>query len=365
MIQACRPVVEKYGVFKITSTTPGAVIKINGKTTDSLEVIVGREVEWSVEAEGYIAQTGKVFFDKDTTITIELEKYRRPLNKYVAIAYQNTIGAVSDDGINWTATTLPAAHRWISLAAGDGKIIALAEGGQMAYTENGVDWVELPGLSSAYWAAITYGNGRYVAVAGTFMSSSNKVAYSDDGINWTEIKNSNNLSKKWMSVTYGDGWFVAVSENGPFMCSEDGINWLELAVDEAAWQSIAYSNGYFVAIAYKSTLSCWSKSVTTLWGNATMPLSQDWYTVGQLNGKFVALGSRSATGCWMGGGNVFGSWSTMSMPSDAGWHGVCGGADKFVAVAGTTDEAAYSSDGINWTTTTMPASINWYSVIYG
>lgn len=61
------------------------------------------------------------------------------------------------------------------------------------------------------------------------------------------------------------------------------------------------------------------------------------------------------------------------MPSDAKWYSVCYGNGKFVAVARqltahtseSTNAAAYSTDGINWTQTTLPAIGAWDSVCYG
>jgi hypothetical protein len=38
---------------------------------------------------------------------------------------------------------------------------------------------------------------------------------------------------------------------------------------------------------------------------------------------------------------------------------------KFVAVDRGSNKAAYSTDGKNWTETTLPSSANWYNVIYG
>jgi hypothetical protein len=45
------------------------------------------------------------------------------------------------------------------------------------------------------------------------------------------------------------------------------------------------------------------------------------------------------------------------------WYGVTYGNGKFVAI--NSNEAIYSTDGINWTATTMPSSVYWRSVTYG
>ena len=56
--------------------------------------------------------------------------------------------------------------------------------------------------------------------------------------------------------------------------------------------------------------------------------------------------------------------------SDDAWLSVCYGNGKFVAVAnvnfnGDASASAYSTDGINWTLSTMPVAANWNSVCYG
>jgi hypothetical protein len=43
------------------------------------------------------------------------------------------------------------------------------------------------------------------------------------------------------------------------------------------------------------------------------------------------------------------------------WNPVC----KFVVVTYDGDKTAYSTDGINWTTATLPSSASWRSVTYG
>lgn len=47
------------------------------------------------------------------------------------------------------------------------------------------------------------------------------------------------------------------------------------------------------------------------------------------------------------------------------WAYVCYGDGKFVAVSQENTIAAYSTDGVNWTQTTLPVSENWNSVCFG
>jgi hypothetical protein len=52
------------------------------------------------------------------------------------------------------------------------------------------------------------------------------------------------------------------------------------------------------------------------------------------------------------------------MPS-TGWHGVTYGNGKFVAIAYSNGNAAYSLDGITWAAATMPSSAQWWGVTSG
>lgn len=53
------------------------------------------------------------------------------------------------------------------------------------------------------------------------------------------------------------------------------------------------------------------------------------------------------------------------MPTTANWKSITYGNGKFVAVANSSDISAYSTDGINWTQTTLPVSAKWADITYG
>jgi hypothetical protein len=62
------------------------------------------------------------------------------------------------------------------------------------------------------------------------------------------------------------------------------------------------------------------------------------------------------------------TWSTTTMPFSFYWSGVAYGKDRFVAVGSddtATDKAVTSTDGITWTQITMPVSSSWRDVRYG
>jgi hypothetical protein len=79
-------------------------------------------------------------------------------------------------------------------------------------------------------------------------------------------------------------------------------------------------------------------------------------------GKFVAVSNYRNMAAYSTDGI---NWTATTIPS-ASWRNVTYGNGKFVAINYSTDSmAAYSTDGINWTTATMPSSSDWCGVTYG
>ena len=71
-------------------------------------------------------------------------------------------------------------------------------------------------------------------------------------------------------------------------------------------------------------------------------------------------------------GSELGEWQTDTLPVNIGWgSSIVYGNDKFVVVGYDPNSgmgntmALYSTDGINWTSTTLPAKADWGSICYG
>lgn len=77
---------------------------------------------------------------------------------------------------------------------------------------------------------------------------------------------------------------------------------------------------------------------------------------------FVAIGNNpSSTALYSTDGIA---WTSRTLPSASYWYSVTYGAGKFVAVS-LSSVGAYSTDGITWTQTSMPNASNWLDVVYG
>ena len=260
-----------------------------------------------------------------------------------------------DEG--WKQNTLPASKDWQSVTYGNDKFVAVAFNSSVgAYSTDGITWTEMS-MPTSNWYDVTYGNGKFVAVA----SDSAKGAYSTDGINWTEM--SMPASRKWYGITYGNDKFVAVAFNSSVGAySTDGITWTEMSMPaRRGWKSVTYGDGKYVAVVAGNAKGAYSSDGIS-WTEMSMPASRDWFSVTYGNGKFVAVSGRSDKGAYSTDGIT---WTEMSMPiAYKTWH-VTYGNDKFVAVSEISDKGACSTDGINWTETTLPANSPWRGVTYG
>ena len=102
------------------------------------------------------------------------------------------------------------------------------------------------------------------------------------------------------------------------------------------------------------------------WTKTTLTLSEEMAWVSYCyyaNGKYVAILPESDKAAYSTDGT---NWKTTTMPSKERWKSICYGNGKFVAVGRFSDIAAYSTDGINWKAAAMPSDDNrWNSVCYG
>ena len=93
-----------------------------------------------------------------------------------------------------------------------------------------------------------------------------------------------------------------------------------------------------------------------------MPLSAQWYSVTYGDNKFVAVASSTTKAAYSTDGIT---WTESTLPSSASWRSIAYGDGKFVTLGYNSTKVAYSEDGINWTASSLPSSANWTSITYG
>lgn len=163
-------------------------------------------------------------------------------------------------------------------------------------------------------------------------------------------------NKQAYAVAFGDDKFVAVGDK-LVSYSADGITWTEgtLPADciNATFRAIAHGNGRFVAVGYDNSVSdnlkaCAITSTNGInWTSVTLPEDKYWHGICRGPNKFVAVGWRCAATSTDGV-----TWEKRSI-YDYYWNAVTYGKNKYAAVAESSGStvyasAVYSTTGISW-----------------
>lgn len=141
----------------------------------------------------------------------------------------------------------------------------------------------------------------------------------------------------------------------------------------SGWQeggaTISTANPYTFAVTAGRVLTAVfeEKPAYTLgkdWWEAEYPAaSYGFYCVAYGNGKFVALSHDKA---YYSTDGV--NWSTSSLPASTSWGTLTFGNGTFVAVGGngiSNNYVIYSADGVAWTKTTVPFNYYWQDIAFG
>lgn len=377
----------KICTLTINPTPADSVVTINGEVRNSVTLVEGSEVSWSVSADGYEEQNGTVVLSEDTVVDVVLEEFKGPM-VFVAIGYLSNSGtgsvkvsnlyAHSKDGINWTRGYMPSSQYWDNIVFGNGKFLAFIgdKSTYYVYSEDGINWTSGTLPVAMVYGGATFGAGKFVAVAANSQHeggyTSNVCIYSKDGITW----NSSTLPAKlyWSDVAYGNGKFVAISSGNVtsstnnssvatdiYAYSDDGINWTQGKLPTSSyWYNALFGNGKFIVTGNNSY--AYSEDGIN-WTSGTVSLGAITYG----NGKFVGVAAGNKAYYSEDGIN----WTTTPAPLDelTSLGAVTYGNGKFVAVGegfkATINYGMYSEDGINWVKFTLPDSQYWYDVCFG
>ena len=222
--------------------------------------------------------------------------------------------------------------------------------------------------SSGSWTGIAWTNGQWVAVR----SGSSASAKSSNGTSWT-AGGALPSSTTWTSVAAGligtSNYFVAIASGGTAAAysTDFGLTWSASTLPSSStWSSVTYYGGYFVAIASGGTAAAYSSNGTS-WTASTLPSSATWSdVVGGLIGTsnyFVAIASGGTVAAYSPDNGA--TWAaTGALPASTTWSAISFGANRFVAVARGTVNAAVSTNALTWTASTLPTSANWNCIDY-
>ena len=171
-----------------------------------------------------------------------------------------------------------------------------------------------------------------------------------------------------------DGWSITLPEKGTYFAKYSGyfITGVVLGdsnVPEITWDGSLIDAKKIEQIYIPDKINEYinnSDNVLKIYiGDEVLPsppIISSWSSVTYGDGKFVAVNSRNIA-AYSTDGIIWTKTTLSSTSSD--WSLVTYGDRKFVAVTRNNNIAAYSTDGITWTQTTLPVNSYWQSVTYG
>ena len=260
------------GTFTANASSDVIIALTSGSSVDIDDSTITENAQNKIQAVGVINQ------NTTAGATTPLKLWEGTEAEY------NNSGVVKDTYYGWenvdsTWNLIGNSHqRWCLIYAYD-KFITLYSNSNLEYSSDGQNWTRIQPLPEAQWRSVAYGNGKLVAVANggssSFSSTTNIGAISSDGTTWSSITLPS--AQEWYSVTYGNGMFVVVANNtNIYAYSSDGINWTESTLPSSGKWSIGYGNGLFIVYDrtdYSTKYAYSSDGVN--WTESTLPANQD------------------------------------------------------------------------------------------
>ena len=236
-------------------------------------------------------------------------------------------------------------------------------GGYLTIVGNGTSDTARSNAHTLDW----YGNGWYagklkVGGIGQDDESAKNVILEGETLTLENVLNKvgvdNNTAE--YELCYGDNKFVGVMANN-IVYSINGFDWkVVTGLDIDANGKIAYGNGKFVYAASNGTYT----SIDAInWKKVASYNNRNVYKIIYADNKFVITSRLGVS--YSADGNV---WKSANVPTEVSeLCGISYGNGVFVATVNGADSniAIYSTDGVNWETTSMPSSQYWYNTAYG
>ena len=327
--------------YSVTLTSAGAGYAVGDSFTFSGEDLGGA----SPENDLTITVTESTDDSTDSIVNFRFEGTGFE-GRWTAVASNGNYAVWSDDGENWTETTLPAAGAWKKIVNGDDEFVAFRNEASdtIAYSRDGKTWSSVTLPITGTWTDLAYGNSRYVLI----QDGSQEALQSQDGLNWTQTNlpaGDDSTGDQWQSIAYGQNKFVVLSgsQTKDVAYSADGVTWqvYDNALPAGGFEfvSMAYGAGRFVAITTNSTTSVYSLDGET-WYTSTIASPDDstpfrWHNMKYGQGVFFAVG-------------------------DTGSRDIAGD-----TTTGPTTFCATSEDGVLWTPRTLDIVKEWRAIGFG
>lgn len=214
------------------------------------------------------------------TVTFPFQPYEIVYENNTFIAIENSTSsssaAYSTDGLTWTTSSLPSSGNWETfILYGNGKfVIAKYDSDQLAYsTNNGTSWSSITLPVSRKWELGCAHNYDFVIVASAQNYTEPKVSatllYSNDGgTNWSEAQIPDN-DLVYTNLKYVKDNFILIDTVYKILYSANGRSWTSVTIEGSLmFYNISYNGNIYTmnvlskpTIMYSTDLKNWT-SVT-------------------------------------------------------------------------------------------------------
>ena len=198
-----------------------------------------------------------------------------------------------------------------------------------------------------------------------------RLSFSSPG--FTKTRASLPASRDWSDIIYGDGY---AAYTGLFATGGSGsLSTFNVTRRRGVYTVTPLAGGVSYVLGNTLTILGTAVGGTTPANDITITVTQVGNTGAiqavtitgdAVSPKYVAIAKSTNQGAWSLDGV---SWNAMTMPGSQEWTAIAYGAANnisyFVAVARNSSAAAWSRDGVNWTSTTLGEVADWCDVAYG
>ena len=287
--------------------------------------------------------------------------YCNGLNLFIAVGYYSDKSYIrtSSGGISWTERDV-FSNDWfvqsVSYSDKIGIMIAVGTNGKYAVSSDGMNWTEHSTDSSYYWNKI-----YYIDALNKFISigKNGKVAVSVDGGETTPIKLIDTETS--LNLTAVVSWIndlrIYVNDGvGNVLTSIDGENWsIDNEGIDGNITSIAYSQSLNLFVAVGPTKILYTSNDGRKWfkNSITLPYNLRSVAWSKKLELFVAVGENGLIYDSSDGLNWNRQTNDLTQPLwSIRWISEI---EKFIVMGGY--DFLMSSDGLNWTSTSLPGGL--------
>jgi hypothetical protein len=294
----------------------------------------------------------------------------------------------------------PQANDLKHAAFGNGRTVAVGEGGTVVISTNGIDWATVVFGNRHTFTRVTFGNGLFAALA---ESHEPIVFTSPDGLNWAAhglpfaavssldfvngefLMAGYNANTQFLlgrsadctawdvepitglfpnppkSIAYGNGVYVSITA-GELVVSQDSHTWTRRFIP-SSFNRVIFANGLFAASSRNGEV--WTSTDGRHWFARNTGIVHGDGLSGDVNGLAYGLGQFTAVG---DDGVIVRSldgttWQLLNSTTSKNLHDIVFDGTKFIA-CGLYGALLTSQNGITWTDRRGGKTKDLYGIIY-